>query len=747
MSITEDFFDFLHQDNSGLAVIAMMGRSGQLTNQKFFQWPGQREQLLKYCADNAHKDVYTSPSLFKGTRARKANVKSLSVVHADADTFNVDDARVPPTGIAQTSEGKTHLYWLIEDSSDPAMIEPLSHSVSDAHRKNESGLDDGWACNKLMRVPGTTNTKYSDPASKFYFEGGEPFVVQWTNTGELYTLASFGEHYPPAESALIKTRDMGALPTKAEALKSLRASPLLMQLLNAPMTNVDRSDALFKLTNELFRCGASDEAAFVIAQTHPFNKFAADGKYGADELLWSDIQRARHKSEMGVVEEIDTTEVQDAEVTIEPSKKDKMVDFLTEEEKGQMASTFISDYLAWASSKTDAAEDYHIAGAFTLLSTVFSDYGHAMPKFGRLPLNLWFMVLGSTTRSRKSTSRDLMLLFINALSDEENYRYELGSDFTAEALDNALLDRPNRSALLHRDEFQGLLVEIQSKAYMSGMANKMTDLYGGKVSGKLRATGEQKRRAAVNAALVFYAMGIEHQVAQVLTEEDFQSGFLTRFIYVMAEAPKRTPESDYLEQADVNEVKQGDPVFSALCARLENARDHWDSFVEVDGPTQGVPCTSDAWARLNRFITDVLDAAEGHEKAQIIEASAQRLTLSILKAATLLAMFDTCDEVELPHMLAAINYCSGWFVHMVTMANSVSASLWRKKQQAIEEFLLSKGGQCKWEVVYKAMNRSMDMRPREFAEVMTALQESGIVHAYPDEKQERWIQLQEFAAA
>jgi hypothetical protein len=520
-----------------------------------------------------------------------------------------------------------------------------------------------------------------------------------------------------------------------------------MQLLNKKdASGVDRSDALFLLEQELFRCGATDEVAFVIAKDHPFNKFEADGKYNADEKLWEDIQRARHKSELGVPAEPDTVEVQDAQVTVEPTKKHQMVDFLTAEEKDHMASTFVDDYVEWARSKTDAAHEYHVAGAFTLLSTIFSDYGHAIPKFGRLPLNLWFMVLGSTTRSRKSTTKDMMLRFIEALGDEENYRYDLGSDFTAEALDNALLDRPNRSALLNRDEFQGLLAEMRSKAYMSGMSQKMTDIYGGKVSGKLRATGEQKRRASVNTSLVLYVMGIKDQVAEVLSEDDFQSGFLTRFIYVMAEAPKRTPESDYLQQADLSEVKQGDPVFTELLQRLETAREHWDSFVEVDGPTQAVPCAPDAWARLNKFIVDVLDSAEGHEKAGIIEASSQRLTLSILKSATLLAMFDCCDVVELPHMLAAINYCSTWFVHMVEMANAVSSSLWRKKQKAIEDLLLSKGGEVKWEVVYKAMNRQMDMRPRDFAEVITAMQESGVVNPRIDDKKERWIQLLEFAA-
>lgn len=735
-SQTEEFFRFLHRDNKGLAVIALLGGSGQLTNQKFFSWPEQAEQLLKYCAANAGKDVYTSGTLFRGTRARKTNAKAVSFVHADADTFNVADARVPPSMIVHSSPGKTQLWWLIEDTSDPARIEPLSHAVSLAHPKNSSGLDDGWAVNKLMRVPGTTNLKYETP---------HPITMEIT--GHTYTLAGFSEAYPPAPDAAMTSRAMGELPTRGEALATLKASPGLMQLLNKKdASGVDRSDALFLLEQELFRCGATDEVAFVIAKDHPFNKFEADGKYNADEKLWDDIQRARHKSELGVPAEPDTVEVQDAQVTVEPTKKHQMVDFLTAEEKDHMASTFVDDYVEWARSKTDAAHEYHVAGAFTLLSTIFSDYGHAIPKFGRLPLNLWFMVLGSTTRSRKSTTKDMMMRFIEALGDEENYRYDLGSDFTAEALDNALLDRPNRSALLNRDEFQGLLAEMRSKAYMSGMSQKMTDIYGGKVSGKLRATGEQKRRASVNTSLVLYVMGIKDQVAEVLSEDDFQSGFLTRFIYVMAEAPKRTPESDYLQQADLSEVKQGDPVFTELLQRLETAREHWDSFVEVDGPTQAVPCAPDAWARLNKFIVDVLDSAEGHEKAGIIEASSQRLTLSILKSATLLAMFDCCDVVELPHMLAAINYCSSWFVHMVEMANAVSSSLWRKKQKAIEDLLLSKGGEVKWEVVYKAMNRQMDMRPRDFAEVITAMQESGVVNPRIDDKKERWIQLLEFAA-
>lgn len=722
--MSQEFFTFLWEGLTGRAVLALMDERGNPTNQRSFRWPEQQEQILAHAARNEVLDVYAPPALFKATNARKASVKTIQVVHADADTFNVADARLEPSGIVRTSPGKTHLYWKITDCTDPALIEPLAHSVSDAHDKATTGLDNGWAVNKLLRVPGTTNTKYD-----------EPYTVTFEQTGAVYTYEEFAAAYPPVEMAHEDFREIGTLPTKGEALKSLTATPELMRLLNKQDAGgVDRSDALFLLEQEIFRCGGTDEAAFVICQTHPFNKWQADGKSGADEKLWEDIQRARAKSGM----DIEEAEEFQATVTVEPETKDKSVDFLTDAEKQSMASTFIDDYVSWASSKTDAAREYHVASAFTILSTVFSDFGHAVPKFGKVGLNLWFMVLGETTRSRKSTTRGQMLKFIKAISDEEVYHYDLGSDFTPEALDNALLERPYRSALLHRDEAQGWIQELDKKAYMAGARQKMTELFDGHVSGKLRATGEQKRRASVEVSLCLFLMGIASQVAEYLTQEDFRSGFLTRFIFIEATPPKRTRESDWLEQADIHEVKKGDDTFTALVNRIETARNHWSGFCPTDGPTQAVPCTKEAWHRLNKFISDVLDEAEGHKRFAIIDAASQRLTMTILKVATLLAMADCCDEVQLPHMLSAINYASSWFGHMVSMANKISESVWARRQSEVCEFVMMKGGSVKWESLYR--NFRSDLRPDEFMKIMTALTDSGLVRVYTDEKTKaRWV--------
>lgn len=730
-----DYLNFIWQGLDGRAVIALMDSDNQITRHKFFSWPDQSEDLFAYVEEHKGQDVYTTDTLYRANRAKKGVAKAVQMVFSDADTFNVADAKLIPSLIVHTSPGKTHLHWRLTDTTDPSVVEPLSHALSNAHPKDTTGMDDGWAVNKFLRVPGTANT---NPMNKPGYP--DNFEVSYETTGAAYTSAEFAAAYPPVETVTVAEKTLpDVLPGYGEVLGRIKNSPMLSDLINkgaGSRRDVDRSDALFLLENELFRLGATDEETFVICRNAAVNKFA--DKSDPDSKLWDDILRARAKSyTTSELEEADDT----IEVTVAPHKPDKMVDFLTEEEKENLRPTFVDDYMAWAASKTDAAREYHVAGAFTILSTVFSDYGHAVPKFGRLPLNMWFMVLGATTRSRKSTTRGQMLKFISALSDDDKYTYDLGSDFTPEALDNALLERSNRSGLVHRDEFQGFLKEVGSKAYMAGAEGKLTEIYDGHVSGKLRATGEQKRKAAVNVSLVLFAMGIRDQVADILTQEDFQSGFLTRFIYIEADAPPRTKESDYLAQADLTEVKEGDPVFTQLLQSLEKSRQHWDNFVQYDAPTTAVPCTPEAWARLNAFISDVLDAAEGHERHAIIDASSQRLTLSILKAATLLAMYESCDEVELNHMLAAINYCASWFTHMVSMANRVSASAWQRRMDAVEEFLMEKGGSATWEVVYRKFKS--DLKSREFLEIITALEEAGVLHTYhSDEKlKRRFIEL------
>lgn len=733
-----EYVDFLKNvwgELTGQVDIARM-IDGEVRNHKFFSWPEQEADIHKYVDRYKDEDVYFTPVLFRAPKRQRVLAGQCQVVYGDADTFNVEDALLEPSIIVHTSDAKTHLYWVLSDVTDAQTCETLSHSVSVAHPKKTTGFDDGWSCTKLLRVPGTTNLKYVD-------ENG-PYVVNVEYTGCVYTLEEFTAAYPlvPEYTFDFKPFEGVELPTYAEALGKIPSSLELEQLLSTPAyeKNSSGSEALYLLYCELFRLGASDEVTYVIAERSSLNKWKRDKHNNPGELLWNDIQRARAKESVeieGDVEEDDEKTI----ITVAPKPKSKGFDFLTTLEKENLERTFIDEYLTWATAKTDAAQQYHIAGAFTILACVFADFGHAVPKWGALQLNLWFMVLGSTTLSRKSTTKSLMMKCIEALETEE-YNYDLGSKFTAEGLDEALRAGANRSALLHMDEIQGFMKTVDTKAYMAGIKPELTEVYDGKVTGKLRASGEDKdkKRKGARVALNLFTMGIKDQLADYLTIEDFQSGFLTRFIYVNAEAPNRTKESDYVPQMTSQERLE-DPQFRILIDKLKEMREVWETWADPNGATIAVPATDEAWERWNKFITDALDAAQAQSKAAVLEAAASRLNNSVLKAATLLAMSDGCDEVELRHMLTAINYCGQWFEHLVEMTNRISESGFKKQQDKLAAFLENKGGEATFEQCYRLFNS--DMRYKQFIELVQSMEEAGQLIYDSKNKKKRTLTLTE----
>lgn len=736
MTVYKDFLDAIWGEQTGFVDIARMGEGYKVTNHKFFDWPLQREDLFAYVEKYRLEDVYFTPVLFSAPQRRRSLAKSVQVVYGDADLFPVGKLHTQPSIVVHTSDEKTHVYWTITDSTDVPTLEGYAHSISIEHPKATTGYDNGWSATKLLRVPGTRNLKYSSPESDDFRKDAEPFDLTVEYTGEVYTTAKFEEFYALVPDVIFDPKPFpeSELPSYSKALSSIPSSTTLEDLLRRKFSKGGSgSEALYLLYNELFRLGADDMAVYVIAEKSGLNKWRRDNVTNAAKLLWDDVQRARAKFGNPVEgDERDDME-EGTTVTVAPKAKEARVDFLTAHEKENLPRTFVDDYLAWGTSKTDADKAYHVASAFTILSTVFADFGHAMPKWGPLPLNLWFMVLGSTTLSRKSTTKHLMLSVIEKL-ENENYTYDLGSKFTAEGLDEALRKNANRSALLHRDEIQSFMKEADAKPYLQGIKGELTELYDGKVSGKLRASGEKQDqvRKGSRVAMVLFTMGIRKQLAQYLTLDDFQSGFLTRFIYVVGNAPQRTKATDYVAQADPNEVKQGDPVFDRMCERMTEARLHWEDWADPMEKTIPVMCSNEAWERWNKFISEALDAAEGTEKSDVVEAAASRLSNSILKCATLLAMWDMCDEVSLKHMLAAINYCGGWFENMVEMANSISASAWKRRQDDLIAFLTAHGGEASWAATYRTVKA--DMKPREFFDLVQALEEAGQVVIRNDTK-------------
>lgn len=445
----KDFLESVFGNGAGYATIVTKDARGVPTVQKFFSYPDELDNMVAYANANSSEDVYFSPILYYEERRIRENAKTVSVVYADADTCAPDNFRIKPSISVETSKDRWHTYWILDGEHDPQRVALLSKQVAYAHKDQGCDLS-GWNPTKLLRIPNTSNKKYSDSQK-----------IIASSTGEVYKIEDIEVKYK--DVIVDKMLDLAdaPLPAQPPAVMSVLAKlssnkEVLSLYLDEPTPNSDFSKMLWKLELELFRSGLTAEEVFVVAKHARCNKYhspARAKRADPDGDLWREVQRAQQN-------------FQDATAPVEPlenaeSDTEKSVDFLSDDERAIVAQTptFVNKYVDWAGKKTDGAVDYQIAGAFTILSAAFSDIGCAVPKYGKMGLNLWFMLLGETTRSRKSTSRRLMLRMLTAYEKYAGYQIDIGSNATGEALVKHLSGRDKMTSLFHRDEVQGLFKE------------------------------------------------------------------------------------------------------------------------------------------------------------------------------------------------------------------------------------------------------------------------------------------------
>lgn len=708
---TGEFFDAVFGSGEGIATIVTKGISGDLTDQRFFAYPEQREEMIVHSSAKSADDVYFSPILFNAERRIKENAKTVSVVYADADTCAPENFLVEPSITVQTSADRWHTYWILDGEVDPQQAALISKKIAYAH--SHQGCDkSGWNTTKLLRVPNTTNRKR------------EPFPVTATTNGLVYNMEDLDLHYGDVEVEPIRELSLQPLPAGwpdiMKTMAKLQSNPEILGLyLDEPNGSADLSKLLWKLEIALFKQGLTAEEVFVVARQAKCNKYHSPSRpkrLDADGDLWREVQRAAVSFNDGV--EFANMPVDLTDIEVKSATSHTKPSFLGDEERKLTMNTrtFIDDYKDWATSKTDGAIQYQVASAFTLLSTVFCDIGYAVPKFGKMGLNLWFMVLGETTLTRKSTSRNLMLRAVREFEKYSGYQIDIGSDATPEGVTSILAERDGKTSLLHRDEVQGMFKDFINKTYMASAAERFTELYDGHVPVVIRSSKGKAQTERAETNFIMYLMGITSKTADVLTTEYFRSGFLARFIYVTAPTPPRTKESEDIQQADEYDVVVRDEALDWMIKSLYDSVAFWQK--KGSPSPRPVRLSQQALERFNLFKWEMGNWAETHSERESIEPSRQRLALSVWKCAVLLAMYEKSEEVELRHMLIAIYYSEEWFWNLVQMAGAISASEWQRDVDRLEVVISEKGGRIRYEEAYKKFNNK---RKREFDEMVEAL--------------------------
>lgn len=733
---TKEFFEILFGDAEGHLFIGTRNSDGVLNQFKSFEYPDALDTTVKYVEARKDEDVYFSPMLYSVPRRKKATVSVTPVVYADTDQLDPAKFLIAPTLNVQTSEGHLHSYWVL-DSSEYARedVARVARAISMAHDErdaegNKIGVDPGgWDLTQLLRVPGTWNTKME--ASKKDESPGAVFVKDFN--AEVYSLSTLADAYDPQNVAAVDIHVASSMPTDIPDPMTVLSRVASIKKLNnlyakEPESDQDWSDTLYLFVSEMLREGFTPAEILSVGWNAACNKYRRDGR--PKEHFWEyDITRAvkdpKNRPRTRVEEDAEDLEETERTVQIVGEGISKEIEELTlsPEEVAGLKRTFVDDYVEWAATKTDAPVPYHIAGALTILSLILGEWAVGDIQYGAQRLGMFFTVLGETTDTRKTTSRNLMKRVIR-MTEVGDYDYILTSDATEEGLIDILATRPNQSSLFDRDEVQKLIADIKGqKSYMRGFLETLNELYDGNARGRVRA---QKTTKDTQVNFVQYLMGIRSQFQENLELADFKSGWGPRNVFVRGESPPRTRDNSRLAQGrkEQNKVDFG---LQKLAKKLTDARDYWANKQKHQKESPyWMRFEDDAWLRQSDWEWDLKEYFKDHPRFEYLKPSLERMSINVLKVAILFAMMEQRDEVAMDDVLNAHYIACQWVEDLVVIIEGVSESYELRHMRAVENYILSKDGLV---TVAAAMKWALDngMKRREFYDAVEALTETEVI--------------------
>lgn len=655
-----DFFKLVFENCEGYICVAYKSPLDTDMAEEYWEFPRQLGEMCDRISEKAVSltHIYFCPQILKAKRRVKGNVEHCKSLWADLDTCNPQLLQVPPSILVQSSQGRWQAYWRLVDKLPALEAESICRKIAYFHASQ--GADkSGWDLTQLLRVPYTPNYKYGDLQTA-------PLVIVLSTNPALYRQQDFSK-YPEYEALVAASYPM---PEESDLPKEdpihiiqryrMTLNPIAFGLYSqTPGFDEDWSSCLWNLEKLCIEAGMTMEEVFVIARSAACNKYNRDKRNHQD--LWREIQRS-------FVKDIE-------EHNLVPTPTAVIPDFLSEEEiqKVQGRETFVERYIKWAIEITDAAPQYHQAGAFVILSAILSGAIKLPTSFGMVVPNMWFMILSGSTMTRKSTSQNIAMDLLLSVKPDSM----LATDGSAEGILSALVDRAKTPSIYLRDEFTGFLESIVQKDYMAGMAEHFTKLYDGNPIKRLLRKGE----ISINDPIfIMYTAGIKAKTQMLLNDEHINSGFIPRFVFITAE-----PDASRVRPVGPP-TKIDNTGKAALRSELYDMHDFYNRkrlIVFNDGsegyiqPEFEVSLTEEAWDRYNKFETILTRAAIDTGLDHLLAVN-DRLAKSTLKAAILIATSRQRDSVgvsvELNDLIHAMYYAKFWHAYGSEVVNGIGKS-------------------------------------------------------------------------
>jgi hypothetical protein len=359
--------------------------------------------------------------------------------------------------------------------------------------------------------------------------------------------------------------------------------------------------------------------------------------------------------------------------------------------------------------------------AWTILSCAFADLG-VIPSTGD-SLNMWGLGIGDSG-SGKSSSRRLMMRVIHEIFEDQP-GWHIGTNASPTALHEKLLERDKKISLFTGDEAHGWFNTVNDQQWAEGTYESLAEWYDGDVAPILRTGKRELSGKGARVYLLAHLMGTmkgEMSITNVLTRAMFFSGFLPRFTWYLGEERVATPDSMAESNGDGEYVTQGfEPMARQWAAEFRNTKKQ----MRIKHKRDQIPMnmTQEALDRLTTMKWHAREIAKSRPEWELLEPCLIRLGPSVRRAASLLALEDGRDIVELDDLLAAIEQAEEWLVGLFTMSERVALTQWARETDEVEAFIANRNN---GKALLEAVRRKFRGRkPRDLDEQISSLMGQG----------------------
>lgn len=211
-------------------------------------------RALAFAESQTSSNVYMCPHGFSKARRHKDYSLDPCLLYADLDEMDPRKVSIKPTIAIESSPGRYVGYWYTDEPASEELNRRLCYFI---------GSDkSGWDRTQVLRVPGTTNFKYKE----------KPQVKLLWSDGPRYDVAKLEKMVPVEET------EKGVVNGDATEIYKRYEKDLprwvRREFVNPQVQQGKRSEVLWKMINECFEVGMTEEEVFTICWHSPWNKHA-----------------------------------------------------------------------------------------------------------------------------------------------------------------------------------------------------------------------------------------------------------------------------------------------------------------------------------------------------------------------------------------------------------------------------------------------------------------------------------------